>query len=155
MQDLKDLKRCFSRVVCSRGTGPRATVCKAVSVSRRARACPSPCSGACVRSRGTGPRATGPEGVRLTMPRSGSGEPELQSPASLLRIVQILKILLLVACGFRVGRALAGDRPPRYGPERGFLRHVPVRDQASPNYSLLQILQILKILLISCSKSRN
>ena len=27
----------------SRGTGPRATICKAVSLYRRARACPSPC----------------------------------------------------------------------------------------------------------------
>ncbi len=29
----------------SRGTGPRATICKAVSLYRRARACPSPCLG--------------------------------------------------------------------------------------------------------------
>ena len=33
----------FARVGHSRGTGPRATVCKAVSFHRRARACPSPC----------------------------------------------------------------------------------------------------------------
>ena len=36
-------------------------------------------SGARVRSRGTGPRATGPEGFRLSMRHSGSGDPELQS----------------------------------------------------------------------------
>ena len=42
MQDLKDLKKCFLRVR-SRGTGPRATVVKAVSVYRRARDRPSPC----------------------------------------------------------------------------------------------------------------
>ena len=90
MQDLKDLKRRFSRER-SRGTGPRATVCKAVSVYRRARACPSPCldregNGLSLRaffaqigrSRGTGPRATvGEAAARLT--RSGSGDPELRS----------------------------------------------------------------------------
>ena len=48
MQDLKDLKRCFSRER-SRGTGPRATV--------------------------------GEAAARLT--RSGSGDPELQSPQGL------------------------------------------------------------------------
>ena len=53
------------------GEGPRATVCKAASVYRRARACPSPCLdregngfgwrsvfARVERSRGTGPRAT-------------------------------------------------------------------------------------------------
>ena len=30
-----------------------------------------------------------------------------------------------LAFGFRVGRTLAGDRPPRYGPGRGFPRHAP------------------------------
>ncbi len=71
------------------GEGPRATVKKKRAVYRRARACPSPCLGRenglgrraffaqIERSRGTGPRATGPEGVRLAMPRSGSGDPEL------------------------------------------------------------------------------
>ena len=60
----------FSRAR-SRGTGPRATVCKAASFHRRARACPSPCLGW--------------NGKRLW-----------------------------AAGGFRAGRALAGDRPPRY-----------------------------------------
>ena len=46
------------------------------------------------RMAGEGPRATGPEGVLLSMSRSGSGDPELQSLGT---------------------RALAGDRPPRYG----------------------------------------
>ena len=45
MQDLKDLKRCFLRMR-SRGTGPRATVKERQSpFHRRARACPSPCTG--------------------------------------------------------------------------------------------------------------
>ena len=35
--------------------------------------------------------------------------------------------------------AIAGDRPPRYGPGRGSPRHASVRDQASPNYSLLKV----------------
>ena len=64
------LRSFFARVERSRGTGPRATVCQAVSFHRRARACPSPClgreNGLCLRSffarversRGTGPRAT-------------------------------------------------------------------------------------------------
>ena len=92
----------FARVERSRGTGPRATGGKAVSVSRRARACPSPCLdrgngfgwraffARVERSRGTGPRATGTEGVLFAMRRSGSGDPELQSPAHLLLILEIL-----------------------------------------------------------------
>ena len=46
------------------------------------------------RSRGTGPRATGPEGVLLAMRRSGSGDPELQFPAIIVLIVEIVIILL-------------------------------------------------------------
>ena len=60
----------FSRAR-SRGTGPRAPVCKAASFHRRARACPSPCLGL----HGKRPWA---------------------------------------ACVFRAGRAITGDRPPRY-----------------------------------------
>ena len=78
MQDLKDLKRYFSRVR-SRGTDPRGTVCKAVSFHRRARACASPCLGL----NGKRPWTAG---------------------------------------GFRAGRAIAGDRPPRYGPGRVLLK---------------------------------
>ena len=40
----------------------------------------------------------------------------------------------LLAFGFRAGRVIAGDRPPRYGPGRGSLRYASVRDQAIPNY---------------------
>ena len=81
----------FSRESNARGGQAPATVCKAVSVYRRARACPSPClgrgNGLCLRSvfarversRGTGPRATGPGGVLLAMRRSGAGAPELRS----------------------------------------------------------------------------
>ena len=85
----------FSRVR-SRGTGPRATVFKAVSVYRKARACPSPCLdregngfgwrlvfARVGRSRGTGPRATGQGAVLLATRRSGAGAPELQSLANL------------------------------------------------------------------------
>ena len=49
------------------------------------------------RSRGTGPRATGQErGSPRHASVSGSGDPELQSPATILLILEILKILLLV-----------------------------------------------------------
>ena len=67
----------FAQIERSRGTGPRATVCKAVSLHRRARACPSPCLG-----------------------RNGKRR--------------------WLACVFRAGREIAGDRPPRYGPGKGF-----------------------------------
>ena len=33
--------------------------------------------------------------------------------------------------------ALAGDRPPRYGPGEGFSSPCAVREQALPNYGLL------------------
>ena len=68
----------FAQVLRLWGTGPRATVCQAVSVYRRARACPSPCldregNGVGLRSffarvgrlRGTGPRATVCEAVSV------------------------------------------------------------------------------------------
>ena len=70
----------FSRVR-SRGTGPRTTMKKTPTPSRRARACPSPCLGRgndlgwravfaqIERSRGTGPRATGQEGDLVTVGR--------------------------------------------------------------------------------------
>ena len=35
------------------------------------------------------------------------------------------------ACGFRAGRTIAGDRPPRYGPRRGSLRHAPFGSRCS------------------------
>ena len=109
--------RAFQR---SRGTGPRATVCKAVSFHRRARACPSPCydregNGLCrcavfaqiERSRGK------PARMRVWHPRA----PALRSLSSLR---------------FTVGRGpvprhatIAGDRPPRYGPGRGSPLHAP------------------------------
>ena len=74
-----------------RGGQAPALRLKKRAVYRRARACPSPCldreNGLGLRSvfaqvgrsRGTGPRATGPGGVLLSMRRSGSGAPELQS----------------------------------------------------------------------------
>ena len=76
-------------------------------------------------SRGTGPRATGSEGVLLAMHRSGSGEPELRSPASnlanrdnrahLLLILLILKILLLSGPRLWGTRANAGACLSRRG----------------------------------------
>ena len=106
MQDLKDLKRGLSQV-CSRGTGPRATVKKSVLLTVGRGPVPRYASigrngvgwraffARGEQSRGTGPRATGPEGVLLSMRRSGAGVPELQSPAPLLLIVEIVEILLL------------------------------------------------------------
>ena len=111
--------------------GPRS------SHHRRARACPSPCLGRgnsrgwravfaqSERARGTGPRATGQEvlitvgrGKALAMPRSRK-RPRL-------------------ARGFRADRAIAGDRPPRYGPRssrhrraRKGPRHASVEETAA------------------------
>ena len=79
-----------------------------------------------VRSRGTGPRATVKKRAASRRARAcpspclgGNGKRPW------------------AAFGFRAGRAIAGDRPPRYGPGKGFPLHAPVRDQASPNYSRL------------------
>ena len=44
---------------------------------------------------------------------------------------------------FFLTRTLAGDRPPRYGPGKGFSSPCAVRDQASPNYSLLKVCKTL------------
>ena len=70
--------RVFHKSFNVAGTCLRATVCKAASLHRRARACPSPClgregNGLCLRaffarverSRGTGPRATVCKAVSL------------------------------------------------------------------------------------------
>ena len=107
MQDLKDLKRCFSRVR-SRGTGPRATVVKAASLARRARACPSPCLDregnalVCVRfsresddRRGQAPALRAGKGFFSPCPVREQVLPKLQSPAPLLLILEILQILIL------------------------------------------------------------
>ena len=45
-----------------------------------------------------------------------------------------------VACGFRADRAVAGDRPPRYGPRRGS-RYRRARDRPSPASARLQELK--------------
>ena len=52
---------------------------------------------------------------------------------------------LWLAFGFRAGRAIAGDRPPRYGPGR-FSSPCAVREQALPNYSFLPL--IVEIVII-------
>ena len=62
----------FAQIDRSRGTGPRATVCKAASFHRRARACPSPC-------------------------------------------LDLHEKQPWAVDDVRADRALAGDRPPRYG----------------------------------------
>ena len=105
MQDLKDLKR-FFHVNDRGGQAPALRYARPSPFHRRARACPSPCldreeNGVGLRavfarverSRGTGPRATGPEGVLFAMRRSGSGAPELQSPALILLILLIVILL--------------------------------------------------------------
>ena len=130
-------------------SGPRDTV-KKRAVYRRARACPSPCldragNGVSLRaffaqierSRGTGPRATGPEGVFLSMRRSGSGDPELQSPAPILKIVIILKILLqiLLISGAREGSR--GTGPRATGPE-GVLLAIRVMECRDMRFILLK-----------------
>ena len=84
----------FAQVVRSRGTGPRATGLRTVPFTVGRGPVPRHASigtgnglgrravfAQVERSRGTGPRATGPEGVRLAMRRSGSGDPELQFSA--------------------------------------------------------------------------
>ena len=42
---------------------------------------------------------------------------------------------------------IAGDRPPRYGPGKGFSSPCAVRDQALPNYSLLLLILLIVIIL--------
>ena len=94
---------------------------------RRARACPSPCldrNGKCLgrraffarveRSRGTGPRATVKKRAVYRRARA-CPSPCLDRNGKWPWPV----------CGFRAGRAIAGDRPPRYGPGRGSPRHAP------------------------------
>ncbi len=98
MQDLKDLKRCFSRVR-SRGTGPRATGKKRHSLHPR--------------SRGTGPRAT----VKKTpVPhRRARACPSPSSAQSNARGGQAPALRKKTSPPSSV---LAGDRPPRYGKKR-------------------------------------
>ena len=106
--------------------GPRATVCQAASLHRRARACPSPCLGRgngvgrwtifaqVVRSRGK------PARMRVWHPRA----PALRyaRPPPFHRRGEGLSLAVprsgkrrWFACVFRAGRTIAGDRPPRYG----------------------------------------
>ena len=83
------------------------------------------------RSRGTGPRATGQDGVLVTV-----GRGPVPRRASVGEKPWL-------AFGFRVGRTLAGDRPPRYGPGRGSPLHAPVRDQVLPNDGLLPLILLI------------
>ena len=87
---------------------------RAVFSLRRARACPSPCLdrgkglgwraffARVERSRGTGPRAT----VKNVLLLVGRGPVPRRAS---------VRERPWLACGFRGGRTLAGDRPPRYG----------------------------------------
>ena len=194
------LREFFAQVERSRGTGPRATVCKASALYRRARACPSPCLGrskkrlwlafgfragraiagdrpppygwgGCLRftvgrgpvprhaighasvhnvcrsrapaldpfgsgcsrttvtearerSRGTGPRAT--------VKKRAADRRARACPSPCLDRHEKRPWL---ACGFRVGRTITGDRPPRYGLGKGFSSPCAVREQVLPNYS--------------------
>ena len=82
----------------SRGTRPLATVCKAGSFHRRARACPSPCSGHA--SAHPICRAGSPDPAS-----SGSGEPELQSLGARERARGTgPRATVKKACRFTVGR---------------------------------------------------
>ena len=128
---------------------------RAVSVYRRARACPSPCLGRgngvgwraifaqVGRSRGTGPRATVCKAVSFH--RRARPVP---------RHATIGKTALV---GVRFSRRsnARGGQAPALRTREGFSSPCPVREQALPNYSLLLILLIviiLKILLLSGSK---
>ncbi len=178
MQVLTDLKRCrftvgrgpvprrasigtgnglgrraiFAQVERSRGTGPRATVCKAVSFYRRARACPSPCLDrggkrrwlACVfrvgrTIAGDRPPRYGMQGrLRFTVGRG-----------PVPRRASIGTGNGLCRRGFRAGRALAGDRPPRYGETETVSRLIrsgsgdPELQSPAPILLIVIILQIL------------
>ena len=116
MQVLTDLKRCFSREH-SRGTGPRATVKKSVPFTV---------------GRGPVPRRASVEETALASVRflRGSSDRGGQAPALRFsrpppfhRRARACPSPCLdrhgkrrwLAFGFRVGRTIAGDRPPRYG----------------------------------------
>ena len=113
------LRAFFARVERSRGPVPRATVCKAVSFHRRARACPSPCLGqrkswfACVFRAGRVIAGDRP-------PRYGPGRVSPLRRARACPSPCLGRERLLSACVFRAGRTISGDRPPRYGIRAAF-----------------------------------
>ena len=98
----------FARVVRSRGTGPRATVCKAVSVNRRARACPSPCLGRNGKRPWVGVRFS-----RRSNAREGQA-PALRAREGFFSPCAVREQVLPNYSHWGP-RAIAGDRPPRYG----------------------------------------
>ena len=121
------LSPAFFSCPVARGPVPRATVKKKRAVYRRARACPSPCLGRenglgwrsvfaqVERSRGTGPRATVCQAVSVYRRARACPSPCLDRHGK----------RRWLAFDFRVGRTIAGDRPPRYGPGRGSPLHAP------------------------------